>query len=166
MAPQRRHWVAAHFGTEAVSTMFRRPRRLRAGRPRHRRKGGYSRQQEVDRSDVYQATRHRRPLSPHCPAHPVDGTCGRHPSTGKGRRARGDLSSSRKQFNSNGNELATQPRPPLWFRLPAAVTMRPFPVEFSASANQTIGRVDQFNRRSEFLSLCFRKVDGLIWILK
>lgn len=109
----------------------------------------------------------------------IDGRCHRTvrltlwtaPVDGIRRRAKGGApeATSRPAASSsilNGNELATQPRPPLWFRLPAAVTMRPFPVEFSASANQTIGRVDQFNRRSEFLSLCFRKVDGLIWILK
>ena len=95
--------------------------------------------------------------------------CGRHPSRGKEQRSRGDPSSGCKQFNFNVNELATQPRPPVWLQFPAAVTLRPFPVEFSASANQTIGRVDQFNRRSDrlkFLNLCFRKVDGLIWILE
>jgi hypothetical protein len=57
-----------------------------------------------------------------------------------GRRA-GDLSSDGKQFNSNVNGLAPRSRPPFWLQFPAAATL-------SASANQTIGWVDQFNRRS------------------
>ena len=122
----------------------------------------HSRQQEVDRSDVHQASRnidgrcHRTVRLTLWPA-PVDGQRAARP-----RRPLVRLHSS----ISNVYELATQPRPPFWLEFPDAVTLRPFPVEFSASANQAIGRVDQFNRRSEFLNLCFRKVDGLVWILE
>jgi hypothetical protein len=77
-------------------------------------------------------------------------TLGRRPSTAKG-GAHGDLSSESKQFNSNVNGLAPWPRPPFRLEFPAAATLRPTPVEFSAGANQAIWRVDEFNRRSDRL---------------
>ena len=72
-----------------------------------------------------------------------DPPCGQSPSDAKG-GARCDLSSDSKQFNSNVNGLAPRSHPPFWLQFPAAATL-------SASADQTVGRVDQFNRRSDRL---------------
>ena len=65
-----------------------------------------------------------------------DSPCGQRPSDAKG--------GARCDFNSNVNGLAPRSHPPFWLQFPAAATL-------SASADQTVGRVDQFNRRSDRL---------------